>query len=108
MSWSEQALDQLRDALEAGFPDGGDVRALIQWGPLVKDDRSEWLPGYPRWIHVEPDDMRRIAELYERGEVQAAGDALVATFLAAYPLEGIDLPRDVDVFEIELVPSAIS
>lgn len=104
MTWSEQALDQLREALSGMGETGAHVRLRLQWGPMIKDDRTEWMPAV-KWIPVDAEAMNLIVAYWHAGKTDEAMTALVQAFLNRYPLPGAE-PRDVDVFELRLKPAA--
>ncbi len=105
VTWSEQALGQLREALSGMGETGAHVRLRVQWGPMIKDDRTEWMPA-GKWISVDADTMNLIVAHWHAGETDAATTVLVQAFLNRYPLPGAE-PRDVDVYEVQLKPAPI-
>jgi hypothetical protein len=103
VAWSEEALDQLSEALSGFGETGAEVQMLIQWGPMIKDDRQEWMPAY-RQIPIDQEEMTMVAANWRAGKVEEASMLLAQAFLNRYPLPGAK-PRDIDVFELRLCPT---
>lgn len=104
MAWSDQALDQLGQALDDCGDGAAQMRVVLQWGPMFKDDRIEEMPAHG-WIRIDAEDMRRVMASWQADDVEGAATELLRAFLDRYPLEGAE-PREVDVFELVLLPSA--
>jgi hypothetical protein len=105
MGWSERALAQLGVALEPAPSNGCAMRVRVKWGPALTDPgrEPEWLPGH-RWIHIGSDGMRHVVARWTAGDAQEAADELLREFLKSYPLDDAGL-RDIEVFDLRLVPS---